>query len=50
MKKLSIEKLNKINILLQRLVYSAGLNNGLLTTYDCVDICREVAKIADEKE
>lgn len=49
---MTIQKLSKINILIQRIVFEAGCclsGKGKLTNYDVIEICRQIVEEADSE-
>lgn len=49
---MTIQKLSKINVLIQRIVFDAGCclsGKGNLTTYDVIDICRQIVEESDSE-
>lgn len=49
---MTIQKLSKINILIQRIVFDAGCclsGKGKLSTYEVITICRQIVEEADNE-
>lgn len=41
------ETLSEINIKLQYLILNAGCNGGKLNSFEAIEICKEIAKLAE---